>query len=141
VESTGQEVLVTHSFLISDKFAKRRTDEQKLREVGTPPQQQQQEPSNSNKEHNNVRLNSKPTASHGHNKHDFYAKDSSSTFHPDGPVVTKEGEEPFSPEGLEVCLNLTGLIVGVAAFLVIQLVLVFAWSHFWQSRQKKKRNG
>jgi hypothetical protein len=133
-------VLVTHSFLISDKFAKRRTEEQKLREVGTPPHQQQQEPNNSN----SVRLNSKPTsptASNSHNKHDFYAKDSSSTFHPDGPVVSKEGEEPFSPEGLEVCLNLTGLIVGVAAFLVIQLVLVFAWSHFWQSRQKKKRNG
>ena len=38
----------------------------------------------------------------------------------------------------KVCLNATGLIAGIAVFLIVQLLLVFLWTHFWQTRNRKK---
>ena len=56
------------------------------------------------------------------------------------PFQPLEKEAMFDPENIEVCLNISGLIAGVAVFLTVQLVLVFGWTHFWQSRNKKKRD-
>jgi hypothetical protein len=54
-----------------------------------------------------------------------------------GEEATAE-EVAFDPDHLEVCLNATGLIAGVAVFLIVQLLLVFLWTHFWQTRNRKK---
>jgi len=105
--SLSDDVLVTHAFVITDKFAKKETDRGR---------NDVEKSSNLNKITEN-----------------YYDKDSLSFS---GETKT----ESFDPAGLEVCLNLTGLIVGVGLFLFIQLVLVFAWTHFWQSRQRKKGN-
>jgi hypothetical protein len=140
-------MLVTHSFLISDKFARAKTT------------------SNPNKQNNNnnvevpmvdiSNINNRHSSKIGsssslqvNNFPHFYDQNSlaydavsssgKNTATADGGATAVEGEKAaFDPESVEVCLNLTGLIVGVAAFLVVQLGLVFGWTHFWQSRQKK----
>jgi len=114
---TGDDVLVTHAFVITEKFANKK------------------KPENNNKLNTQNSLQKEkfdnPTKS-------FYEKDSLSFSPAEG--VDETNSESFSPDNLEVCLNLTGLIVGVSIFLTVQLVLVFAWTHFWQTRQKKKRD-
>ena len=47
-------------------------------------------------------------------------------------------EEVFDPSNVEVCMNVTHVIAGVAALLVLQLVFIFVWTHFLQRRNKKK---
>jgi len=66
-----------------------------------------------------------------------YSSAGSHTFGHDG---VRE-EIVFDPDHLEVCLNVTGLIAGVAVFLIVQLLLVFLWTHFWQTRNMKKSRG
>ena len=47
-------------------------------------------------------------------------------------------EEVFDPSHVEVCMNVTHVIAGVAALLILQLVFIFVWTHFLQRRNKKK---
>ena len=47
-------------------------------------------------------------------------------------------EEVFDPSNVEVCMNVTHVIAGVAALLILQLVFIFVWTHFLQRRNKKK---
>jgi len=111
--STGEEVLVTHAFMIVDKFDKKKK---------------------SRTEENKAGYTSRPDNSGASRNHHEYFDRNSLPFQP------TEKEELFDPNNLEVCLNVTGLIAGVAVFLIIQLILVFVWTHFWQTRNKKKRN-
>ena len=124
---TGSEVLVTHVFSIKDKFdRKSRADDQPATTGQTA--SEDNAAADISDDDAAVKKESVPP------RRRFFNEDSLS-FSPEA-----ETTETFTAEGLEVCLNLSGLIVGVGVFLVVQLVLVFAWTHFWQTRQKKKRN-
>ena len=122
----GDDVLVTHAFVITEKFANKKS-----------PEKTSANPLNTF------------TSAEEKDKHmtdpvkNYYGKDSLSFTGGDTNTETASkmtpSSETFSPDNLEVCLNLTGLIVGIGVFLTIQLVLVFVWTHFWQTRQKKKR--
>ena len=107
----GDDVLVTHAFTITDKF------EQNVKEKNTLARTTTQ-----------VVDVKKPI--------EKYFNEDSLSFAPE------ETKRPgtFDADGMEICLDLTGLIVGVGVFLVVQLLLVFVWTHFWQTRQKKKRS-
>ena len=47
-------------------------------------------------------------------------------------------EEVFDPSNVEVCLNITALIAGVAVLLVLQLIFIFVYTHFLQRRNRKR---
>ena len=53
-------------------------------------------------------------------------------------AVDVERTGDWDPASLEVCLDVTGLCIGVAVFLVAQLVIVFTWTHLWQRRRSKQ---
>ena len=114
----GDDVLVTHSFQIVDKFDKQRpTTREKLpaQSSGSKSRQQNSFKTEDLKEEK-PRFNEK------------YSEEDSLSF----------SDEVFDPSNVEVCLNITALIAGVSVFLILQLVLVFIWTHFWQSRNRKK---
>ena len=119
--SVGDDVLVTHSFSIVDKFDKKR-------QPGLGKSEEQ------NSE--NLKQNGLKTEDWNKQKARFTEKYSEEDSFPFAGLT--EAGEVFDPSHVEVCLNITGLIAGVAVFLVLQLVLVFAWTHFWQTRNKKK---
>ena len=48
------------------------------------------------------------------------------------------GEEIFDPSNIEVCMNITCLIAGVAVLLILQLIFIFVYTHFLQRRKQKK---
>ena len=110
----GDDVLVTHAFTITDKFAENVRDKTK---------------SNRAKSTQQVVDIKRPIEK-------YFNEDSLSYAGEDERRKTST----FDADGMEICLNLTGLILGVAVFLVLQLLLVFLWTHFWQTRQKKKRS-
>ena len=101
--TTGEEVLVTHAFRISDTFTKKKSQSKEERPSVRRPNYSKEESFSYSEEHANL-----------------------------------EEEVTFDPAVLEVCVNVTGLIAGVAVFLIIQLGLVFLWTHFWHSRNRKK---
>ncbi len=39
----------------------------------------------------------------------------------------------------EICLNAVGIVVGLCMFLVAQMILVFAFAHFWQRGRARTR--
>ena len=39
----------------------------------------------------------------------------------------------------EICLNAVGIVVGLCMFLVAQMILVFAFAHFWQRGRARAR--
>ena len=119
--SLGDDVLVTHSFSIVDKFDKKR---------------QQGLDKNNGRNSQNLKPNGIRTEDWDKPEAHFTEKYSEEDSFPFAGLT--EAGEVFDPSHLEVCLNITGLIAGVAVFLVLQLVLVFAWTHFWQTRNKKK---
>jgi len=107
--SLGEEVLVTHAFIISDTFNKHKKEAEAKEMAVKPKTQNRKEPNYSNS-------GSLAYGEHG----------------------SDTEEVAFDPDHLEVCLNATGLIAGIAVFLIVQLLLVFLWTHFWQTRNKKK---
>ena len=114
----GDDVLVTHSFQILDKFDRQRSRNQ---------EKQPDQSSDSKSRHQN----SFQTEDLKREKPRFtekYSEEDSLSF----------SDEVFDPSNVEVCLNITALIAGVSVFLILQLVLVFVWTHFWQSRNRKK---
>ena len=141
-------MLVTHSFLISDKFAKSKTTSPKKNtntHVEVPIAYSGGSGSRTNgggdggggSKQNRILPRFYNQDSLSYDAHHLDNSRVSESVKEEEEEEREEKQEPFSPESLEVCLNLTGLIVGVAAFLVVQLGLVFGWTHFWQSRQKK----
>ena len=109
-ESTlGEEVLITHAFRISDKFDKKKKAQIEKEMMALSEKKSRKE----------------PLASRRPN------------FSNSGSLAYGD-EANFDPDHLEVCLNVTGLIAGVAVFLIVQLLTVFLWTHFWQSRNRKK---
>ena len=117
--SIGDDVLVTHSFQIVDKFDKNR------------PRGPEKDNRSRTGQQNGIKANErKKPRDHFTEK---YSEEDSFSF-----ADINEAGDVFDPSHVEVCLNITGLIAGVAVFLVLQLVLVFVFTHFWQSRYKKK---
>ena len=114
----GDDVLVTHSFQIVDKFDKQRprTRDQQTGQTSGSNSRQQNTYKTDDLKKEKPRFNEK------------YSEEDSLSF----------SDEVFDPSNVEVCLNITALIAGVSVFLIIQLVLVFVWTHFWQSRNRKK---
>jgi len=107
--SLGEEVLVTHAFRISDTFTKKKKKGEEEESANRIRNPARKEPKYSN------------TGSLAYGEQDHTSE-----------------EIAFDPDHLEVCLNATGLIAGIAVFLIVQLLLVFLWTHFWQTRNRKK---
>ena len=114
----GDDVLVTHSFQIVDKFDRQRsrTQEKQPAQSSDSKSRQQNSFQTEDLKKEQPRFTEK------------YSEEDSLSF----------SEDVFDPSNVEVCLNITALIAGVSVFLVLQLVLVFVWTHFWQSRNRKK---
>ena len=115
----GDDVLVTHSFQIVDKFDKQRPrtrEEQTSQSSGSNSHQQNSFETEDLKKEKPRRFTEK------------YSEEDSLSF----------SDDVFDPSNVEVCLNITAIIAGVSVFLILQLVLVFVWTHFWQSRNRKK---
>ena len=107
------DLLVTHSFHILDKFDKEKSQlenrDEKILSKLPPPAAAALEPG--------VR----PPSYHAENSASFAAS-----------------EEMFDPSSVEVCLNVTCLVAGVAALLILQLIFIIVWTHFLQRRNRKK---
>ena len=107
--SDEEELLVTHSFKIHDNFDKEKS-------------QLENKEKNKEKILNQVKAEKKPRFTEP-----FHEKDSFSF-----------SEETFDPNNVEVCMNVTCLIAGVAVLLILQLIFIFVWTHFLQRRNRKK---
>jgi hypothetical protein len=123
----GQDLLVTHAFIITDKFDKTKNGP-KSATTPTPVEQHQKERDYAKTQY--------PLPNQVHRER--YFKDDSLAF-----SETKSGnfggDSEQIPENFEVCLNLTGLVVGLGVFVVTQIASVLAWTHFWHTRQKKMK--
>ena len=108
--SDAEDLLVTHSFQILDKFDKEKSqlenrDEKILSKLPPPA----------------AKAGVRPPSYHAENSASFAAS-----------------EEMFDPSEVEVCLNVTCLVAGVAALLILQLIFIIVWTHFLQRRNRKK---
>ena len=125
----GKDLLVTHAFTITDKFAKK---EKNMPKKSTPvPHVNNDIASDINIDEIQQSIpNEIARERYFNNANDvaFTNQPKSDSF---GPSIQ---EEPF-----EVCLNLTGVVVGVGIFVVTQIASVLAWTHFWHTRQKKMK--
>ncbi len=131
----GKDMLVTHAFTITDKFAKKDTKNvpNKKSASAVPhvnndiaadiniDEMHQSIPNEIARERYFNSANNVAFATNNQPKSDSF-----------GPTVLHE-------ENFEVCLNLTGVVVGVGVFVVTQIASVLAWTHFWHTRQKKMK--
>ena len=116
--SDAEDLLVTHTFQILDNFDKEKSqlenrDEKILSKL--PPPAAAARPGTER-----VEPGARPPSYHAENSASFAS------------------EEMFDPSKVEVCLNVTCLVAGVAALLILQLIFIIVWTHFLQRRNKKK---
>ena len=124
------DLLVTHSFKIHDNFDKEKSQLENKDEkiLNNHNHAASTKVSDTKKAVTDTRKEAVFSEPAYHQKDSFsFNSEQSETF-----------EEAFDPNNVEVCMNITCLIAGVAALLILQLIFIFVWTHFLQRRNRKK---
>ncbi|MCP3664437.1 MAG: hypothetical protein GY696_18440 [Gammaproteobacteria bacterium] len=131
----GKDMLVTHAFTITDKFAKKdNKNVANKKSASAVPHVNNDIAADININDMHQTISNEIARERYFNSANNVAFATSNQPKSDsfGPTVLQE-------ESFEVCLNLTGVVVGVGVFVVTQIASVLAWTHFWHTRQKKMK--
>ena len=129
----GQDMLVTHAFVITDKFDKSKKSRQDTPRPDTTVAEPQVPNAYANDQPSDDRTAMLDRA------RERYFNHNSLPFSEDGATrsddfVMEHPAATGTTENFSVCLNLTGVVVGVGVFVVTQIGSILAWTHFWHTR-------